>query len=494
MEICEIPESLTQRFGSWDDCLCNELQALYNRHLCQAADGAKLSEHGVKAMRKVARELAQTIGPIGRVSQKYIVDHKPSAKRAGYEQARISLLTRPLTKKDTKISMFVKNEKVLLSEVQTKEPRAIQFRPRRFNLVYATYYHPFEQALFKMDWRHTGRVVAKGLNQDGRAMRLRKMYDAHAQPACVLIDFSRFDSHVTRQHLRLEHAVTRKCCGRHGDLEFCMRSQIENSGRSKHGIRYKSSGGRMSGDQNTGGGNSVINLLQLQAWLDHSGVEGQIFLDGDDSVVIVERQDLGELDPMWLQNNIGMKVKSSVVLRFEDIEFCQCQPVEIAPGKWRMVRNPSRAISKDVVTVQKYPAKVLPKLLAAIGDCELSLNIGVPIMQEFARYLTRASSKRVALPNDMAFRAREMCAIRPGKAHPREIHPLARVSFQRAFGISVSEQLLLESWFRARVPVMPDGYFTPFDPRAVELSWVAGNGGPTPQRPAEDAQIKGNWR
>jgi len=451
VRIVDIPESLKREYGVWDNCSCNQLVSLTNRHMFDDTS-CHITPVGLSGLERALSAIDTEIGSLVPCSYEYVIAHRTGARRKKYQQAYDSLRRNALNPKDAIVHMFVKAEKVDADEVETKDPRGIQFRSTRFNLEYARYYHPYEQALYNARGRDGKRVIVKGLNNHQRAQLARDKWECFTDPVALELDMSRFDGHVGVDHLRACHRHVQKSFGNPRHLAYIQHFQINNTGFACRGCRYKSRGSRMSGDQDTGGGNSHLTWAMLDAWMDHLGIaKYSLIVDGDDSLAFIERSDLGKLDGgEFIRENLGMQPKLKVTTVFEDIEFCQSHPVLTHWG-WRFVRYPDRAVSKDACTVVNYPLAVYPKLLRAIGDCELSLNLGVPVLQAYAMYLRRASDKKIKLEDDLSFRAKKEYHAKG----PIQIGIEARASFEQAFKISVSEQLELEAWFDSRNPVFP---------------------------------------
>jgi len=193
----------------------------------------------------------------------------------------------------------------------------------------------------------------------------------------------------------------------------------------------------MSGDQNTGSDNSGINFGMLLDWLQVIGVNGQLYIDGDDSVVIIEFADLNKVD-MSLFKTYGMSTKLEKVSSvFEEIDFCQCRPVFDGVA-WRMVRDPQRVLARIPWIVKKQPVSRDAQWLKSVGMCELALNMGLPVMQAVAERLIELSPKKyIATP--LHYTASNEY-IKPWRAEPRPITAEARASYERAWGISPQEQ------------------------------------------------------
>merc|ERR1711982_285948 len=85
------------------------------------------------------------------------------------------------------------------------------------------------------------------------------------------------------------HRVYKALVGKSHELSWLLRETLVNSGKTKHGILYKIIANRMSGDMDTGIGNSllafllvwtVMRQLRLRKW--------DLLCDGDDILVFTD--------------------------------------------------------------------------------------------------------------------------------------------------------------------------------------------------------------
>jgi len=204
----------------------------------------------------------------------------------------------------------------------------------------------------------------------------------------------------------------------------------------------------MSGDMNTGLGNSILSYSFAKAWLRDSGVLGTVYCDGDDVVVIVEAADVNRLLPVTqFFAKLGMETKfdaKQIVRHFEHLEFCQCRPVEVN-GNWRMVRNPVRVLSRMLVTPHRIQSsKEMLVYRKSIGMCELACSYGVPVLQSLANgFINNGKGKFDARVQSEFHRLKFEQSPLEAKSQPISID--TRLSFELAWGISMAEQLLLET-------------------------------------------------
>nr|WKV33888.1 MAG: RNA-dependent RNA polymerase [Riboviria sp.] len=303
----------------------------------------------------------------------------------------------------------------------------------------AQYLGPIEKLMWTTTNWNDQPVFAKGRNSYDVAAMFRAGWESFSDPVAYLIDHSKFDSSVRAEHIDWEVQVYTAIYP-DDELRQLLRGQYENRCNSKGGIVYSCKARKMSGEYNTSLGDSVINYGALR---DVFGDHAVFIINGDDSGVIIDRSAVRSeyVDPAtWAK--YGFKSVVEIAEEFEKIEFCQSQPVCV-DGCWRMVRSPWRAVGRSSISVRRYQGEAWRKLLAAMSDSELACSDGVPMLQEWARYLGRAAAGASPLPGEISYRAR--LEKRP---IPREPGDSTRLSFATAFDIPIQQQLAFEAWCR----------------------------------------------
>jgi len=358
-----------------------------------------------------------------------VVNEKPPRKRTLYAQCALKLRERSYLADDTQIKMFVKWERM---EDPTKAPRAIQARKPYYNLQLQQYIKPIERLLF-----HTGyekRFTTKNLDDTQKAHFLRYLYDQHPDCKIFLADHSRYDSRQNTHYLKNEHSIYVDLFDGDATLSHMLSKQIKNNGKSKH-IEYKVTGTRMSGEATTSLGNSLSNYaVLLDITRDRNA---SICCDGDDSVVFHDGQEFTEAELSVYR--LGTKVEYAN--SFEELSFCQCNPVMI-DGTWRMIRTPSRVIERTSTCIDKAYNKDIDNILRwyhTVGTGELIRNLGVPILQNYALFLRRLHTRQIGLSSEYTYVYEQRSPIR--------ISDESRLSFQRAFGYTKTQQIDIENYF-----------------------------------------------
>lgn len=421
-------------------CACNERTALSLRH--QIDDGARF-EPGVES--QLLREMLTLVKQCEPISKMAVALGYSGAKRALALQAIESLRYEGLDlSKDAKVRMFLKDDKYHTKEM--KAPRCIQFRSKRYAITLAQYTYPIEHAIYQTR-REGVRCFAKGRNLEQRASDLVKAWDLFQQPVAWLLDHSKFDAHITREHIRCATKLNSACfkeSGHSGFVRQLMLAQVKNRGSTRNGTKFRTYCTRMSGDQNTGLDNSTLNYSMISLVLKWAGVRGTIYVDGDDSVVIVEQRDLAKLSVAQFAS-FGMVTKEEFAYEFEHVEFCQTRPVWNGVG-WIMTRNPDRVLDRLGWTVKKFPVCLDQSYVRSVMLCESALNEGLPVLGPLStkclQKLPRTRRKLMDVEADVLVK---LLGKEKGTHYYREPDELSRWSYFNAWGILPQEQINLEN-------------------------------------------------
>lgn len=446
------------------DCVHNQVVSISNR-VCGLTiePQPRAMERLAAYMRTVGNGLRKT----GPWSLERVVEHYHGPKRERYQRAADDYRANGVSKIDSSVTMFIKCEKIKYqSENRDKynpDPRAIQYRNPVYAVCLATYLKPIEEVVYQLRGNRLNglpktRVIGKGLNQTQRATLLRCKWDSFKDPVALSLDASRFDQHVSRLHLLAEHGLYLRL---NSDPEFAMLLswQLRNKVSTKRGVKYVTSGKRMSGDMNTALGNCVLMVCMLALYFqDRPGVKWDCLDDGDDILVIVERGFVDELrstiSDHFRQLGMNLKVENDTDV-FEKIEWCQSRPVNV-DGAWTFIRNPAKVLSGALVGpkwLQMASERSRRALANTIGLCEAILNQGVPVLSAFAQAIVRcaATERQVAVQHvdQLAYRVRREI----GKSWLPKIPVVAarcvsdetRLSFSEAYDIDIDTQLQWES-------------------------------------------------
>jgi hypothetical protein len=379
-------------------------------------------------------------------------------KRLLYQRAVQSLTIRPLTKKDAYLKCFVKAERINPGAKVNPDPRMIQYRGARYAMALAQFLKPIEHDVYELDCFCAGvpktRSIAKGLNANDRAKLLVLKMSHFRDPLVVTIDASRFDKHVSQMLLRVEHAVY-LCCNNSPLFIWLLGLQLVNVVFGAEGqFQYITNGRRMSGDMNTALGNCLIMLIMLMVAVQIIGLDKFDTLDdGDDCLLMVERSDrdkLAQLVPIFLRFGMQLKIEGWGCIP-EGVVFCQSRALQFDTDRWKMVRDPWKIMSCALTGARHWEnLRYRKKAIAAIGLCELVLNLGVPVLQAYACALLRNAGETPDL--EYASDGRRVVVEKQARAIGVPLHKLraqpitnvARNSFAIGWGIDEPTQVEME--------------------------------------------------
>lgn len=352
-----------------------------------------------------------------------VIQAKPPSLREKARNAVQTVYKEGLCKRDYKVRMFIKNERMsYTSGGGYKPPRAIQARSPAYTIVLQRYIMPYSKK-----WRDVEPYPPILVGYDGAkiATILHEAWESYDEPVAVLLDHSRFDSGVHTEWLRQEHQYYCDHFPNDPELPELLQQQVNNTCITFNRVRYKMKGTRCSGDANTSSGNSTVNLAMLMRLFRQ--VKRHVYNIGDDSV---------GRDYLW-------ETPYSIVDQFEHIEFCQCRPIETING-WLMVRDPERVLTRSSYCIAQNinTMSLLKRWMLGVGLCEQSVNPGVPVLYQFGCWMAGHTRARpIYEPNYKPW-------LRTIPYTNTMITLQARLSFAKAFSVSIDQQLRIEHYFR----------------------------------------------
>lgn len=386
--------------------------------------------------------------------------------RGLYGPALESLRSRPLERRDARVSLFLKAEKWQLpAGTELKTPRAIQFRGPRYNICLARYLAPLEKRLYSLLQRsHTRQRLysSKGLCPTARAQQVRRLWERHPRPAVLCLDSSRFDAHVSEGVLRAEHSVYQELSRADRHLSWLLGLQRRNRGRGVHGTEYFLRGGRMSGDVNTALGNTVVNGGML--WLACRGEVADILVEGDDALVFAPLEvcrRLADRLPVALER-WGFELRvSSIARTLGEISYCSSAVIAVGADLALSVREWPKPLVTDCWTVKPVTGRAVAKKAYTLAVGLWYLYRGVPVYQAWAEYLLSwVGPTKVDPWYDREWWRRVQEAMAGPACEATAQHPDARAGFAEVSGLPPSDQLALEARLRAHQgphPTHPPG-------------------------------------
>jgi hypothetical protein len=290
-----------------------------------------------------------------------------------------------------KVEAFVKVDYYSEFDAENKPPRMIQYRGPAYNLELARWLTPAEEELLHGPGLGPTRLPAssKGMTPEERGSVLAAKRYHFRNPVAVLQDYSAFDSTNFAHLLAQEHGTWLEMCP--GLNKTLLDAQFRNSCRTKNGIKYTAAGTRMSGDRNTGGGNSVTNHLNFLTICAIARIEAEFICDGDDSIAWMEEEDVPrfiEVSKRVIGRVFGMILKDCTVVGHVDEEYyCQHKNVLCEDGRSRPTRCPVRILTRLPWTPTGVRGSEAADLLAAKLVGEMMVNKHIRPVAEFCRRL-----------------------------------------------------------------------------------------------------------
>lgn len=397
-------------------------------------------------------------------------------KRQVYERAVESLHSRPVEERDSFLKTFIKFEKNNGTAKKHPCPRVIQPRDPRYLAALIAYLKLLEHPMYQsINHVFRSEVITKGKNSSQTAACIVDAVQAVSGDSWVGIglDASRFDQHESEAVLWWEHQIYMACFKDREDraqLKQLLEWQRVNYGFARTPdalFRYRVHGGRMSGDINTAMGNCLVMCAMAFSFMHDQGfdIKDYRFVDnGDDCILFVRERDLSRvLDnyKAWF-SDMGFPMKIEFIAReIEQVCFCQSHPVYDGES-WRMVRNYPDHIAKDCVsTTPLLDENQRRAWLKSVSECGIATTGGIPIAQNFYRWLYRGEPE---------FRSRHKRGHHRKYATPvleqdtglylssvgmhesfREPSVEARLSYWRAFGVSCTDQKIVEAFYDTKL-------------------------------------------
>lgn len=388
----------------------------------------------------------------------------------------------------SRINGFVKCEnvpyKATTSEKVGDKPRMIMARHPVFLSHLLTAMKPLEHAFYHGRWlfnKYQKHTCAKSMDPLKRMEVLLEMVRSLDRPVVLGLDGSAFDAHVTQGALKAEWRFYEKVWRGAGysparirELKRMGKAQLFNRifVRTDDGIvKAKVAGNRMSGDLNTGLGNSVLQSLYIAAVMKKRGVpekHWRMLVDGDDAVLMVSGEYSFVAEHIQSDfEGFSQEVKVDYVSPVDEssmevIEFCQARPIKIGDG-WRLVRNPYKVYNGyKMVNLWYRTQEEVKRFCATVAPAELIMAAGIPVHQALFQCMHRLSGDaRPAEVISRRFWLRQCTSLGVSVPVDQVISLPTRFSYERAFGISIATQLRLESqldaWEPSDLPSEPTG-------------------------------------
>lgn len=394
--------------------------------------------------RKVMRHIPRHSLPISR--DQFIAQYRGQKQRR-YVSAAMSLDRQQIRRADSYPGVFLKPEKWF----EAKPGRLISARSPRYNLSLGVYTQPLEHALYRaVDEVYGSPCIMKGYTPVRRAAVAAGHWASLQNPVAVGGDYSKYDQHMSAPALSYEHGFY---LGAYDDPELARLLAWQLDGKCFANcvdgkVRYEVYGGRMSGDMNTALGNCLVTAALIWAYCWELGISVRAMIDGDDSVVFLEKRDLARYRngvAAWMLAKGFILVSEEPVYELDHVEFCQARYTDLRPPT--MVRTPLKAITQDHTWIVK-PDQLQADVLAATGLGGLSLYGNCPVLGAYYHCLSRASTQGAATLAKLIDESSWLRATTSEGVYS-EPDEDARYAFWKTWGMEPGEQRALEQFFKS---------------------------------------------
>ncbi|QUP79246.1 RNA-dependent RNA polymerase [Colletotrichum higginsianum ssRNA virus 1] len=462
-------------------CPHNEITAISLRSLSAVPEQTSmpLPAHTVRVWHSLTRFVRKYQD--GAWSHRRTAESYSGALGRRYGEAATSLeVDGPSGFADYYLRAFLKVEKSRVPFKMAK-PRLIYPRSPRYNLELASRLKPFEHWLWgRLNGKlfrcgDGSRVVAKGLNARQRANLIVRKFRAIEDCVCVEVDGKSFESHVGVPQLKREFGVYKAAFPGDKRLSWLLSKQLKLEGTLECGARFSREGGRASGDFNTGMGNSLIFLVECVSAARQLGIHYDILVDGDNAVLFCSSRDYPLLRDHFAENVVnssGHEVSvDSVATCIEEIRFGGSAPVNLGALGWTMVRDWVRVLSGAFSShIHLRHPKFAKEWMTGVAMCELSCSKGVPILQKWALSAIDALGHTGKIRPDFYRDFYARGAWLAGRDYQATVTDVARLSFERAFGVNPEQQLQIENSFESSLKDLGHyaADFSFYDPETFE--------------------------
>lgn len=354
------------------------------------------------------------------------------------------------------LKYFLKYETYNLTLKPNAKPRGINPRSDEFIVDYGRRIKPIEKLIYNDINTVLGyQIIFKGLNQATRGALFAEYWSCFRHPVAIAIDASAFEASVSKSSLEFSHSIYNFYIRNDNEFMRMQKMQINNKGTGyapDGKVKFCTTGKRASGDPDTALGNCLITaymfyqFMKILAIVKHRGA-----IDGDDGVIIIEREDLFKVieygKEFYLKYGFRM-VFENPVFELEKISFCQSQPVWTEDG-YVMVRNPRSATAKDAISRKNLrDKKSYLRWISSIGQCGISCTGGIPVMQEYYSMYVRNSCGAKSFEKEKLLDDYTNYKVQGMTRKYKEVHPRSRFSFYLAFDITPDEQEVVENYYR----------------------------------------------
>lgn len=464
----------SETVGAFDNSLSNCMAAIIGRVLFRKVDGSYVHTYKMipsedvyrKELMSYSKGLKQFLPEAAPIALESFPGLYSGRKKANYVRALEEFRRVGFKPSHAHIRMFLKYEKDIRSLKPERIPRVISPAGFVYLLLTGVYIKAVEHAIYDAINELYGYfVVAKGINYDRLAEVVTEAWESYVDPAGVDIDVEKLDASISASGLAWTHDILGSCFTgiERKILMDLLKYQLKSTvkGRADDGwFKYKIKGTLTSGQMNT----AAVGVLIVTGILYEVCKIFKLKLVncGDDCSLIGERKDIKRALPYMKSRfrKFGMLITSGeIYTEVETLEFCQMHIMRV-DDKWRAVRNVAAILTKDSVCIENL--RVTHKVAAwaaSVAQGGLANFGGIPVIQNFYRCFLRSYNfymqqtklsyrQRKRMKNYIYDKSNER--IEWGDPLCYVFNPVTeetRLSFNKAFNITPSNQIALEHYY-----------------------------------------------
>jgi len=332
-----------------------------------------------------------------------------------------------------------------------KAARAIQYRHPVFALEQGKFTKPIEKWFYHLRDEFGTLIVGKAdpFTIAGELVNKSKHF---ADPVYLMLDASKFDSCVDIKWLQICLSIYLKLFPKrfHRTINFIWKKTFINRGSTRKGLKYRTHGTRMSGDMDTGLGNSIIMYLMLTSYLQNHRIRHSLLVNGDDSLVVIARADLQKAKDISIFTTFGFNMKFEVAQTIQQAEFCQSRLIFSDYGP-TMARKPARIMGRTSWTTRDYGVKNTRSFVNTLGLCERAASFGVPIASTMATKMINVANTHRTVTLKPWLAEHYLTMKKPWKIGHPKISLETRLSFYDAWDIEPQDQIDIENSIRVNL-------------------------------------------
>jgi len=200
-------------------------------------------------------------------------------------------------------------------------------------------------------------------------------------------------------------------------------------------------------------GNTILMLCIVVGVLRTFGVEFDVLADGDNCLIFLHGESANSVIPGFAAQVLAESGQELTLERpvrtVEEVRFGRSAPVNLGGNRgWTMVRDYLSVLSGGLSS-HRYlrEPKFAKEWLTGVAMCELSLARGIPVLQAWASSVLRTTGFRGNVRRDPYKDYFCQGAWLAGLDERVEVGLETRQSFERAFGLTVEDQVVLEDSF-----------------------------------------------